>query len=201
MTWFLTGFDPGIMNKIKTSMITIMIVLSMLASITPATGATYGPKTRTDFETPDKFLEWTMDDLAFNASGSINVTGKVFRVKSNITVAPKDTLLIRPGEVLKFSQNTGIKILGTLKARGTTASPIVIGSNSTVPKAGDWNGLLFDGSKAVDRQRNSIVEQSRIEHASTGITCINSSVTLKNILVNSTKFDGVQITTSQPKER
>ncbi len=71
------------------------------------------------------------------------VTGKTYNVVGNIRVAEGVTLTIQPGVAVRFAQNVGLRVDGTLIADGTESQPIRFtrGFTGTDP----WNPQYWSG--------------------------------------------------------
>lgn len=86
------------------------------------------------------------------------------------------TLTIEPGVELQFDPETYLRVgvgsasridyPGALVAVGTAASPIVFTSSKENPAAGDWSGVVFNGSNSTNR-----LEHLRIEYAGGECSC------------------------------
>jgi len=92
-----------------------------------------------------------------------NGTGASYYLAGNVTVPPGLTLTITPGTVVKFTQNIGLHINGSLTATGTALNRIYFSDirddasggdtnadgAATVPAPGWWRGILVnDGGSA-----------------------------------------------------
>ena len=87
----------------------------------------------------------------FGGSVTANTTmphpGIPYAVTSSVSVFNNATLTTAPGAQLRFNANTGLTLgagtAGILNARGTSAQPITLTSNSATPAPGQWNGITF----------------------------------------------------------
>lgn len=91
------------------------------------------------------------------ASGRWPVVGATlpYLITGHLTVGSGATLTIDPGvTVLADAGDTGVHVLGTLKAEGTSGAPIVFASRKAAPEAGDWNGIYLgpDAGASVIRR-------------------------------------------------
>ena len=64
-------------------------------------------------------------------------------VNQNISVNEGITLTIDAGVTVKFDDNLGMIVNGTLEVLGTEGSPVLLTSSSTEPESGSWGGILF----------------------------------------------------------
>ncbi|MHB8710382.1 MAG: lipase/acyltransferase domain-containing protein [Minisyncoccota bacterium] len=81
-------------------------------------------------------------DTRWTTSGSpyvVNFTSNPYLPRL-LTVVPGATLTIDPGVVVKFGAYNGIAVNGTLRAEGTTGSPIIFTSLEDDTAGGDTNG-------------------------------------------------------------
>ena len=85
-------------NAVKALMICALLLISQFALLD--TNISEGK--RVDYETENKDWFWTMEDLASNATETVNKTGSVYTFTGNVTVLQKDTLIIDPGETLNL---------------------------------------------------------------------------------------------------
>ena len=89
-------------------------------------------------------------DLTLNSGIAHNLTGALL-VKSGAT------LTIEAGTTINaLAGGTDVYILvergGKIIADGTAANPIKFSSSSTLPKAGDWGGIILNGNAPISRQ-------------------------------------------------
>jgi len=123
---------------------------------------------------------WTAADSPYIVTGSILVEEGV-------------TLTIDPGVVVKFENETYMKIEGYLVAQGTKSNGITFTSNAALPNEGDWGGIrirptagtTFDGN---DNYINgSVLDYVTIKYATTGLYIFNTAflVTHSSFLNNS----------------
>lgn len=106
--------------------------------------------------------------------------GTVF-VRGCLSIAPQATLTIVAGTVVTFVSDaegaaSGLLLVqGRLTVQGTAESPIHFKPGTEKIRAGDWQGILLLGS-----DKKSILEQCRIEGATTGLDAVFSTVSLKS---------------------
>jgi hypothetical protein len=77
------------------------------------------------------------------------------------TVRPDVTLTVEPGVEVRFANNTGLTILGTLKAQGTAEAPILFTGAAAAP--GAWRGIEITGN-ATAPLSGSVLEHVTIEY-------------------------------------
>lgn len=92
---------------------------------------------------------YTMDTLtALSPHISYNSATGMYELNTHITILENDTLLVNPGEILKFVKESypfyGIKIYGCIVAIGSKDSPITLGDpNYNISNGFNWNGIQF----------------------------------------------------------
>ena len=95
-----------------------------------------------------KTISFTFSSSATNISGTISANTTLgigcspYTITSSLTVNPGVTLTIDSGVVVKFANNQGLTVLGTL-----TATDVTFTSSSATPTPGIW-GLLQTGNAA-----------------------------------------------------
>lgn len=92
-------------------------------------------------------------DLILDASVAHNLTGALL-------VKDGATLTIEAGtRINALAGGTDVYILvekgGKIIADGTEAKPILFTSNASIPKAGDWGGIIINGMAPLSRQASS----------------------------------------------
>ncbi|MBP1464493.1 hypothetical protein EYB53_002110, partial [Candidatus Chloroploca sp. M-50] len=99
-------------------------------------------------------------------------------VLQGVTIAQGVTLTVQPGTVVKFADNTGLDVNGTLLAEGTETQPIIFTSfhddaaggdtngngTTTSPAAGNWGGLYFTPQSSGSRLRHVQVSYGGYEY-------------------------------------
>jgi hypothetical protein len=104
-------------------------------------------------------------------------------VKGFVVVAPQATLRIDPGTVVRFiaaanGQLPTLVIQGRLHAVGTAERPVTLTSDQAKPVRGAWGGVVL-----LATEKRNLLEQCRIEYASTGIEIRFSTVSLKTVSI------------------
>ncbi|MFK8059384.1 MAG: hypothetical protein AB8B78_04760 [Polaribacter sp.] len=92
-------------------------------------------------------------DLTLDASVAHNLTGALL-------VKDGATLTIEAGtRINALAGGTDVYILvekgGKIIADGTEAKPILFTSNASIPKAGDWGGIILNGKAPLSRQASA----------------------------------------------
>ena len=90
------------------------------------------------------------------AVNTVWYSGVVYVVTCDVTVNSGVTLTVQPGAEVRFNQNTGLNVNGTLLAAGTASQPITFTANADTPTPGYWKGLRF-GSGSVNSQLDHVV--------------------------------------------
>jgi len=108
-------------------------------------------------------------------------------VTDSITVNKGYTLTIEPGVTVKFDHWDGLTVEGTLKAPGK----VIFTTNATVPVAGDWDGLTFDGAA----QENIVFTNMEIHYASTGMDITNTQLSLSGMLIDRFTYSALDMNT------
>ncbi|WP_444930343.1 right-handed parallel beta-helix repeat-containing protein [Microbulbifer sp. SSSA002] len=72
-----------------------------------------------------------------------------YTILSTVYVQSGVTLTIEPGARIEVGGNFSLKVSGTLKAQGTSDSPIVFTSDESEPSVGDWHGIVAESGGTV----------------------------------------------------
>jgi hypothetical protein len=144
---------------------------------------------------------WGMTDIAYF-------------IADNVAVGPSATLTINPGVVVKFQDGRALLVQGSLRALGTSGSPVYFTSKrddtikgdtnndgaATGPVPGNWSRIEFQDSS---NDANSLIDHAIIRYGGGccywgGITLVSASPTIQNtalasnqnhaILANVTSF-------------
>lgn len=95
-------------------------------------------------------------------------------------------MTLDPGTVLQFDSGRGIRIEGTILARGTSGSPVVMqGLNG-----GSWSGIVFENAADPGSQFENLV----VENSVHGIFLNSPKVTIKNSRILRPEIEGLTIT-------
>jgi parallel beta-helix repeat protein len=98
-------------------------------------------------------------------------------VESSVTVPKGKTLTITNGTTVKFAQEAGLLVDGSLYAEGQVNSAITISSNAQEPKPGDWNGIVFSEFCLNSRMEYCVVDfHKRIFSRSDSLRITNSII-------------------------
>lgn len=98
-------------------------------------------------------------------------------VKEKIIVEENVNLTIEPGVLIKFDDDTYIRVDGRLYAVGTEANMITFTSNANSPKGIDWGGIKFENtSKENVIKYSNIWYSGEIASNSASLTLINNSI-------------------------
>ena len=103
--------------------------------------------------TPQNLAGNLTTDLILDASVAHNLTGALL-------VKDGATLTIEAGtRINALAGGTDVYILvekgGKIIADGTAAKPILFTSNASIPKAGDWGGIIVNGKAPLSRQASA----------------------------------------------
>ena len=112
-----------------------------------------------------------------------------------VTIQFGFTLTILPGTIVKFNNQAGLSVFGTLRARGGKNNRVIFTSNDadTTNKlqGGDWEHIIFEDSSTsavVDESGNylsgSIIQNAVVEYAVDGIISRTSTFIDSNIIRN-----------------
>jgi parallel beta-helix repeat protein len=147
------------------------------------------------YYTPDTGVIWTMDDLVANSGGTVTGGGGTYVVTDHVYISQSDTLMVSPGEVIKFDPGVNLTIQGTLIADGDESNLITFTSNSIIPMQGDWGSIVFEDTSS---DANCIVNYSLIEYSTYGINCEHASPKIINNNFTMNMWFGIVCNSSAP---
>ncbi len=147
------------------------------------------------------------DTLSYDFPDSIDSHTYVV-VDGKPRVPNGNTLTIEPGVIVKFTQNQGLNVDGTLIAQGTSASKITFTSwhDSTVggktdaltdnsaPSIGDWENVYVNSSNATNLLLNYCVFKYGGDYPADGILDIRNvslSNSIMNVLAMHSRYSGI----------
>ena len=87
-------------------------------------------------------------------------TNSPYIVTGNILINQNINLTIQPGVMVKFKNNTYLRIDGTLYAVGSELQMIIFTSNEIVPAPADWSGLRFKNTSKKCLLKYCIIKYS-----------------------------------------
>jgi len=120
-------------------------------------------------------------------SGDVSGTcspDSLYIVTDDIILPVGKTLTILPGTKIKFDSSYKFTIEGKLLAIGSDSNRITFTSNLSIPKKGDWGGLIVKNS-------NTIIDNCIIEYCKTGINCSVVGPTIINNKIRSFVQTGI----------
>ncbi|UCE36337.1 MAG: right-handed parallel beta-helix repeat-containing protein [Thermoplasmata archaeon] len=149
----------------------------------------------TPYTTPDTGVTWYMDDLVLNSGGTVIGGGGTYVITDHVYISPRDTIIIQPGEIIKFDSGVNLTVNGTLIADGNGANMITFTSNASSPGAGDWGCIIFEDTSS---DANCIINYSTIEFSNYGILCEHASPTITNNTITMNALFGMVLNASSP---
>jgi len=131
-------------------------------------------ETNNEVKSQDSFIEISGPQYG------VWTTGSEYHVIGYISVPRNQILVIEPGVTIKFMDRYAFTIYGILYAEGTETDSIVFTSGQVPNSNSDWWGINIGDTASSDT--SSIISYSRIEYASTGISCWHSNTIISNNL-------------------
>jgi hypothetical protein len=158
----------------------------------------FQPLSSNAWETSDTGILYTMEDLVDASHGAVTTDDSVtYIITEFLTIRTSDTLLIDPGDSLRFQKTSPVivlKINGVLLAEGTTLDPIVFTSDEASPDTSNWGRIEFE-----DDPPGSIFEHCHISYAATGIFCDSSALdSIRHVTITSIGSNGISLSHSSP---
>ncbi len=111
----------------------------------------------------------------------------VYKVIGTMVVEAGDTLIVDPGVEVRFQGEYSLAVRGTVKIRGTKASPVILTRDSSF--TGQWTGIALQGDLSVRDSTGygyvsgSIMEYASISYAKTAVSSTG------NMLIQHCSFD------------
>ncbi|MFQ6060659.1 MAG: PKD domain-containing protein [Thermoplasmata archaeon] len=131
-----------------------------------------------------------VDEIGF---GNWTQEGSPYVIVGDVTVPFGHELNITEGVEIRFSENTGLLVLGRLKVHGKDGARVVFTSNSSLRSPGDWRGIVVG-----EASRGNYLRYARVEYAVYGIGLYGeSSITISNSEIINCSAGGVHLARSQ----
>lgn len=134
--------------------------------------------------------------LPFNEFNEITLTllGSPYLIQNTLTVLENTTLTVEPGVALKFKDNAGLEVKGTLKAIGGENKEITFTSLS--PPA-YWQGIYFSQTSFNSELNWTIVRYGKRSIGEPpAILVDNSSITFRNSILENYTDRGIKLVNS-----
>lgn len=104
-------------------------MLSVFLSLTAA---------KAQYTTPNTGVNWSLNDLVTNSSGALTLSGGIYTLSQNLTVAPNDAIVINTDATVHINANIEITVRGSFTA---DADAITITATNT---ATPYNTITFE---------------------------------------------------------
>ena len=146
------------------------------------------------------------NDLAENNFNNVVFTAEIskditlgsdipYLIKNMLVVPANITLTMNPATVMEFqNSSSGLQVNGTLKALGNQGEPIIFrphNFDSETVTPGAWTGLQFSRTS-----QNSVLENTEISYAISGVKVDQSAVLVKNSVIQNNKNNGIWLINS-----
>ncbi len=203
---------PSLINRLLNRTIQVAVSVVLLIGLIPGFGASAA---LTD-ATPLQKGELPVIEAGTEVSGTLtgNTTWRIenspYIVTQSVLIDTGATLTIEPGVTIKFNTLLGMRVDGTLIARGTTGEPITFTSNKAVPAPGDWVNIRFSDScidAVYDIEGNylsgSVLQYCAVQYGGGGeqsaLTILDSSPLIDNCDISYHAAGGFNIDGGSPK--
>ena len=157
-----------------------------------------------DFHENNQYDVWEIRESSVSESKIVewgplydsNNTAIDYLITGIVKVELEASLRLSAGLTLKFTEGKGINAKGTLLVDGTKKEPVVMTSwrdrstldAQSIPEAGDWVGIVLDGSPGT---KISFLEIHYAGHASGRIGCLNmvdSQPTISDLTISDCEY-------------
>lgn len=102
------------------------------------------------YTTPDTGVNWTLNDIATNSPSSLSVTGNVYTLLEDLTIAPNDTLVINSDLTLEIEMDVRVTVFGSFSI---TANNVLI---TAVDPTSPYDGFRFEEFSNINIQNATI---------------------------------------------
>lgn len=139
------------------------------------------------YTTPGTGVDWTLDDIVTASPGTVTVSGNVYTLHQNLTVAANDILRINSDLTLKIDGGIRVTVFGSFFV--TADEVIITATDSSQP----FDGFRFEELSDIN------IQNSTIEYGG-GLQVLTETFTLNNCTVrfqNSGVATGGAITLSR----
>ncbi|MEF8771396.1 right-handed parallel beta-helix repeat-containing protein [Halodesulfurarchaeum sp.] len=136
----------------------------------------------------------TFVDSNISADTTWSAAESPYRVVSNVSVAPDATLTIEPGTTVEFAEGVTLDVAGSLRANGTSESPITITASRALSTPGAWGSIRTTGTDTATVS----LTHTELSYATTGVTVSNSDsmVQFLNVSLNQLAKSGIDVKTA-----
>lgn len=112
----------------------------------------------------------------------------------NININGSGTLIINPGETIKFDSGRFLYVNGILDAEGLPDEPITFTSSNPSPSPGDWDQITFNDTISSSSRLSYV----NVNNGTIGIYCNNSSPTIIDSRISDNSENGIYLKDSSP---
>lgn len=122
------------------------------------------------YTTPDTGVNWTMDSLVLYNPATISFLDDAYIITGDVELSETDTLILRPGDIVKIDSAITITVSGTFLSRGQLDNPVVI---TAVDSIKPYRGFRFEEEALV------IFDYSIVKNGG-GLKIISPNLTITN---------------------
>lgn len=122
------------------------------------------------YTTPDTGVDWTLDDIATNSPGTVSVSGSVYTLLEDLTVAESDALTIDADITLEIEADVRVTVFGSFTVSGDDVLITAVEQNSP------YEGFRFEEFSTID------IQNATIEYGG-GLQVLTETFTLNNCII------------------